>query len=316
MMPGTQGQIPSDSMVLSDDYRSALESYLKGDGEHALQRAYEMGRDALARGVGLLELARTHHLCLEALLTQAGSPRQRDVIHAGAVNFFAECISPYEMTYRGFRDANSALRSFNGLLEREAKRIARSLHDEAGQLLVAVYIALVNLANELPQAATRIAGITGLLDQMEEELRRLSHELAPAILDDFGLVPALKYLAEGVARRTGLKIVIEDAPEVRWPQSVESVFYRFAQESLANAVRHARATEVTIRFHRDPAAICCRIRDNGIGFDPNRVSSSVSEPGFGLTGIRERAQSLGGTLFIDSAIGAGTELAVSIPVDG
>src|ERR1700752_486341 len=143
MMPGTQGEIPSDSMVMSDNYQSALESYLKGDGEPALQRAYDMGRDALARGVGLLELARTHHRCLEALLAQAGSPRQRDAIHAGAVNFFAECISPYEMTYRGFRDANSALRGFNGLLEREAKRIARSLHDEAGQLLVAVYIALV-----------------------------------------------------------------------------------------------------------------------------------------------------------------------------
>ncbi|MGH8316274.1 MAG: sensor histidine kinase, partial [Steroidobacterales bacterium] len=241
---------------------------------------------------------------------------QRDVIRSGAANFFAECISPYEMTYRGFRDANTALRGFNGLLEREAKRIARSLHDEAGQLLVAVYIALVNLANDLPQAATRIASITGLLDQMEEELRRLSHELAPAILDDFGLVPALKYLAEGIARRSGLKIVIENAPEVRWPQSVESVLYRFAQESLANAVRHARATEVTIRFHREPAALCCRIRDNGIGFDTKRAAAAASEPGFGLTGIRERAQSLGGTLFIESAIGAGTELTVSIPVDG
>ena len=314
MHESTSGR-PAGNTALSGEYRSAIDSYLKGDGEHALQRAYEMGRDALARGVSLLELARTHHLCLEELLAQAGSARQRDAIHAGAVNFFAECISPYEMTYRGFRDANTALRGFNGLLEREAKRIARSLHDEAGQLLVAVYIALVNLASDLPQAGARIASITGLLDQMEEQLRRLSHELAPAILEDFGLVPAIKYLAEGVARRSGLRIVIEDAPEVRWPQSVESVFYRFAQESLTNAVRHARATEVTIRFHRDPAALCCRIRDNGIGFDTKRVSTTVGESGFGLTGIRERAQSLGGTLFIDSAIGAGTELAVSIPVD-
>lgn len=316
MMHETGSGRPSGPTALSDEYRSAIASYLEGDGEHALQRAYEMGRESLARGVSLLELARTHHACLEALLVETDSPREREAIRSGAANFFAECISPYEMTYRGFRDANIALRGFNGLLEREAKRIARSLHDEAGQLLVAVYIALVNLARDLPQAATRVASITGLLDQMEEELRRLSHELAPAILDDFGLVPALKYLADGVARRSGIQIVIEDAPEVRWPPSVESVFYRFAQESLANAVRHARATEVTIRFHREPAAICCRIRDNGIGFDTKRASSPAGEPGFGLTAIRERAGSLGGTLFIDSAVGAGTELAMSIPVDG
>jgi signal transduction histidine kinase len=81
-------------------------------------------------------------------------------------------------------------------------------------------------------------------------------------------------------------------------------------------VRHARATEVTIRFHREPAAIVCRIRDNGIGFDTRLKGSTVEEQGFGLTGIRERVGSFGGTLFVDSAIGAGTELSVSIPVGG
>jgi signal transduction histidine kinase len=116
------------------------------------------------------------------------------------------------MTYRGFRDANIALRRFNSVLEREAKHIAHSLHDEAGQLVVAVYIALANLAQDLPQAAGQVANITELLDRIEAELRRLSHELTPAILKDFGLAPALKYLAEGVSRRSGLRIVIEDSP--------------------------------------------------------------------------------------------------------
>jgi signal transduction histidine kinase len=135
------------------------------------------------------------------------------------------------MTYRGFRDANIALRRFNSVLKREAKRITHSLHDEAGQLLVAVYIALANLAQDLP-SAVQVANITELLDRIEAELRRLSHELTPAILKDFGLAPALKYLAEGVSRRSGLRIVIEDSPEGRLPETIEATRYRVAQESL------------------------------------------------------------------------------------
>ncbi|MGB9330505.1 MAG: ATP-binding protein [Steroidobacteraceae bacterium] len=296
-------------------YLSAVESYLKGDGEPALQWAYEMGRTALAQGVGLLELAGIHHTCLETLLGRVASTEQRDTILSGAADFFAECISPYEMTYRGFRDANIALRRFNSVLEREAKRIAHSLHDEAGQLLVAVYIALANLARDVPQAAVHVANITELLDQIEAELRRLSHELTPAILKDFGLAPALQYLAEGVSRRSGLRIVIEGVPEGRLPEPVEAALYRVAQESLTNAVRHARATTVTIRFSHEAATISCHIRDDGVGFDAKLNETSSDERGFGLIGIRERAGSLGGTLEIKSAAGAGTELIMSIPLE-
>jgi signal transduction histidine kinase len=315
VIDGTDSTMPSQRGASGKAYLSAVESYLKGDGEPALQRAYEMGRAALADGVALLELARIHHTCLEALLARAASTQQRETILSGAADFFAECISPYEMTYRGFRDANIALRRFNSVLEREAKRIAHSLHDEAGQLLVAVYIALANLAQDLPQAAARVANITGLLDQIEAELRRLSHELAPAILEDFGLAPALKYLAEGISRRSGLRIVIEGTPEGRLPEPVEAALYRVAQESLTNAVRHARATEVTIRFRHEAAAISCHIRDNGVGFDAKSTETSTDERGFGLIGIRERTGSLGGTLEINSAPGAGTELIVSIPLE-
>jgi signal transduction histidine kinase len=307
--------MPSERAPSGKAYLSALESYLKGDGEPALQRAYEMSRTALAQGIGLLDLARIHHTCLETLLARAASTQQRETILSRAADFFAECISPYEMTYRGFRDANSALRRFNSVMEREAKRIAHSLHDEAGQLLVAVYIALANLSQDVPQAAGQVANITELLDQIEAELRRLSHELTPALLKDFGVAAALKYLAEGVARRSGLQIVIEGTPEGRLPEPVEAALYRVAQESLANAVRHARATRVTIRFRQEAAGIFCHIRDDGVGFDTKLTEPVSGERGFGLIGIRERAGSLGGTLEIISAAGAGTELVVSIPLE-
>lgn len=315
MIIGTDSTVPSERAAPGSAYLSAVESYLKGDGEPALNRAYEIGRTALAQGVGLLELARIHHTCLETLLARATSTQQRDATLSGAADFFAECISPYEMTYRGFRDANLALRRFNSVLEREAKRIAHSLHDEAGQLLVAVYIALANLAQDLPQAAGHVANITELLDRIEAELRRLSHELMPAILKDFGLAPALKYLAEGVSLRSGLSIVIEGTPEGRLPESFEAALYRAVQESLANAVKHARATTVTIRFRQEGGTIFCHIRDDGVGFDVKLIETSTDERGFGLIGIRERAGSLGGALEIKSAAGAGTELIVSIPLE-
>jgi len=313
---GIDSAMPSERAPSGKLYLSALESYLKGDGEPALQRAYEIGRTALAQGVGLLELARIHHTCLETLLARAAATEERETILHGAANFFAECISPYEMTYRGFRDANSALRRFNTVMEREAKRIAQSLHDEAGQLLVAVYIALANLSQDVPQAAGQIGNITELLDRIEAELRRLSHELTPALLKDFGVGSALKYLAEGVSQRSGLRIVIEGAPEGRLPEPVEAVLYRVAQESLTNAVRHARATTVTIRFRQEAARIFCHIRDDGVGFDTKMTKPATGERGFGLIGIRERADSLGGALEIISAAGAGTELVVSIPLEG
>lgn len=315
MIDGSDSTVQSERTAAASAYLSAVESYLEGGGEPALQRAYEIGRAALAQGVGLLELARIHHTCLETLLGRATSVQGRATALAGAADLFAECISPYEMTYRGFRDANLALRRFNSTLEREANRIANSLHDEAGQLLVAVYIAVANLAQDLPQAASQVANITELLDQIEAELRRLSHELSPAILKDFGLVPALKYLAEGVSRRSGLRIIIEGTPRGRLPDSVEAALYRAAQESLANAVKHARATEVTIRLRHEAAAISCHIRDDGVGFDAKLAEASTGERGLGLIGLRERAGSLGGTLEIKSAAGAGTELIVSIPLE-
>jgi signal transduction histidine kinase len=311
----TNDAVPSERPVSGHAYLSAVESYLSGDGEPALHRAYEIGRAALAQGVSLLELARTHDTCLRTLLAHATSTQQRETTLAGAAVFFAECISPYEMTYRGFRDANIALRRFNTVLEREARRIANALHDEAGQLLVAVYMALANLVQDLPQAASHVANIRELLDRIEAELRRLSHELAPAILRDFGLAAALKYLAEGVSVRSGLRVDIESAPAGRLPEPIEAALYRVAQEALTNAVRHARATRVAIRFRHEVATISCYIRDDGVGFDANSQGTSTDERGLGLIGIRERAGSLGGTLEISSAVGAGTELIISIPLE-
>jgi signal transduction histidine kinase len=200
--------------------------------------------------------------------------------------------------------------------EEEARRIARELHDEAGQLLAAVHLAVHEMANDLPPARRgHAAKIQRFLDQIEEQLRRLSHELRPTILDNLGLQPALLFLAQGVTGRTGVLVSVKGSTEGRLPLPVETAVYRIVQEALTNASKHSRATRVEVELRRKPQAIFCSIRDNGVGFDPERVVRSADAPGLGLLGIHERLHALGGTLEIVSAPGQGTELRVSIPIE-
>ena len=212
------------------------------------------------------------------------------------------------------KQAEQALRSLNERLEEEAKRIAHALHDDAGQLLSTVHLALDEFAHGLPpEARAGLHTVKELLDQIQEELRRLSHELRPTILDDLGLLPALEFLAVRVTKRSGLSITVQGSTEGRLAASVETAFYRSVQEALTNAARHAQATRVDVEIRHVEGAVLCTVRDNGVGFRVSTILSRRGDRGLGLIGIRERADALGGTLEIKSAPGQGTELLIAIP---
>jgi len=211
--------------------------------------------------------------------------------------------------------AEEALRGLNERLEEEAKRIAHALHDEAGQLLSSVHLALEEVARELPPGAgARLQAVKALLEQMEGELRRLSHELRPTILDDLGLLPALEFLADRVAKRSGLAIKVKGSTKGRLAPPVETAFYRSVQEALNNVVRHAQATRVDVEIRQKDGAVQCSVRDDGAGFDVAEVLSRRGERGIGLIGIRERAGALSGTFAIRSTPGHGTEVLITIPL--
>ncbi|PWB79767.1 MAG: hypothetical protein C3F08_05955 [Candidatus Methylomirabilota bacterium] len=212
--------------------------------------------------------------------------------------------------------AGAALRRLNDLLEQEARRIAHALHDEAGQLLAVVHIALDDCARDLPPAAReRLHEVRGHLDQIEEQLRRLSHELRPTILDNLGLVPALKFLAEGISKRTGLPITVDGSTEGRLPASIETAIYRVVQEGLNNATRHARAGSVSIQLQREDRQIRCAILDDGVGFNLSAVLAQAGDRGLGLIGMQERLKALNGALQITSAPDQGTALRITIPLE-
>ena len=198
--------------------------------------------------------------------------------------------------------------------EVEARRIARDLHDVAGQLLAAIHFKLEELAEALPlQAQEHLEAVRGQLHQAEEHLRRLSHELRSPILDDLGLKPALDSLGQGVAARTGLHIAVEGTLGRRLSREIETVIYRSVQEALTNVAKHARATRVWIDFERHPQQIRCTVRDDGIGFDVRATLTMRGRRGLGLLSIQERVAEVEGNAAITSAPGQGTALCLTIP---
>ena len=298
---------------LEDQYTAALRDSIAGMGESSLQQAYELGRRALADGLGVLDMAAMYHKALAAGLPRDSTPEETALMLEAGAGFFAESLSPFEMTHRGFRDSNTALRHLNQTLEQEIKRIAHALHDEAAQLLASVYLALDEVAGNLPPAREHLLKVKGLLDLIEGQLRQLSHELRPTILDDWGLLPALKFLAEGVTARTGLFIKVEGESAPSLSPLLATTLYRIVQEALTNVTRHAKATQVKVTIQHELQILRCSIKDNGIGFDVSSLSARTGERGLGLIGIRERLNSLGGSPSLVSTPGQGTELVITIP---
>ena len=194
--------------------------------------------------------------------------------------------------------------------EVERRRLARELHDETGQTLTSMLVDLKRL-DESPGGADHelAASLRASVVDTLRGLRRIVVELRPKALDDLGLVPALESLAATVASRTDLQVEFEAGEFPRLPADSETALYRIVQEALTNVVRHsgARTAYVFLESSGDRARLV--VRDDGDGFD----APYTGREGFGLAGIRERAQLLGGRVEVTSAIGRGTSLMVEVP---
>ncbi len=297
-------------------YADALEADLGLAGAAAIPRAYEIGRSAIACDIGLLEMATVHHEALAKTLRRTADRASFEEVVRRAGDFFTETLSPYDMAYRGFREAVSALRQLNETMEREIQRIAHAVHDEAGQLLDAARLAMsAAFQATSPAVKESLREVSAILDRADEELRRLAHELRPTILDDLGLLPALQFLADRISKAGKVAVRVESDLEGRQGANIETALYRVVQEALANVLRHSRATSVHIRLTRGAGTtLRCVVRDDGVGFDP-AVLTEGGKRGLGLVGIRERLNAIGGTLQIRTEPGRGAELLVEIPVE-
>jgi signal transduction histidine kinase len=202
--------------------------------------------------------------------------------------------------------------------EEERKRIARDLHDELGQSLTALRLALESVRAVIPadldEAHRRLDEARDLTGAMLADLRRLMLNLRPSMLDDLGLRSALRWYVQAHLEPAGLKVQLDvDLKDAaRLPPPVETALYRIVQEAGTNILRHAQATTVRIGLTRQAERIRMVIEDDGRGFDPARVRPT-GPAGLGLLGMTERALSLGGTLWIESRPGAGTRVHVELP---
>jgi signal transduction histidine kinase len=229
-----------------------------------------------------------------------------------AAEFLAESLSAYEMAYRSFREKTAALRHINDVLEQEARRIALLLHDEVGQSLFAAELALTDLEGKIePSLRPDIRKISSVIGQAGEQMRSLSHEMRPTILDDLGLVPALEFLAQGMSKRSRITVDIRSSVRTRLPPALEVILFRVVQEALTNVVRHSNATRAEVALEQVRGTLVCTVIDAGVGFDAAHPPGGGD--GLGLNGIRERLGSVGGTLEIHSQPGTGTQLIITIP---
>lgn len=301
---------------LASDYEVALQHYLSEPEEPALARAHELGRKALTDGLGVLDMATLHSYALATALKQPLGDGEREQVLEALEKFFLETLSPFEMAHRGFWEANIVLHRLNDVLEAQAKRIAGQLHDDSAQLLASVHFALAEVASQLPdERAREIQAARSLLDQIEQRLRTLAHELRPPILDDLGLVPALEFLAETVSKRWGLPVSVQVSLDRALPATVEATLYRIARESLTNVARHARATRAEVRVTLAPHHVSCSIRDDGVGADVAALAPGKGGRGMGLVEIEERVGALGGVLRLSPNSPRGTDLTVEIPLE-
>lgn len=226
-----------------------------------------------------------------------------------AETFAARAAVAVELSQRMARDA---LRRVVQAQELERRRLARELHDETGQALTSILLGLKPLEEALADHPARdaLAELREHVVSALQDVRRLAVELRPAVLDDYGLVPALERLTESFAEPTGMRVDFHSAlGETRLPGEVETALYRVVQESLTNIVKHANARSVSVSVARRDSVVVAVIEDDGAGFDIRKVG----EDGIGLLGMRERLALIDGRLGIESRPGAGTTIVAEVP---
>lgn len=223
-----------------------------------------------------------------------------------------------EERFRDVLTAREELTRLSGELvsaqENERRRISRELHDEVGQALSAIVLGVQNLRSALvddnKQEAFRLLQ---LMHEMAETnvnvVRNIALLLRPSMLDDLGLVPAVRWLAREFSRNGAMSVdvLVESFPDAL-PDEHRTCIFRVVQEAVRNAARHSGATQVRIYLREEPTRLRVSVQDDGKGFTP------AQEPGLGIIGMQERANRLGGELRVESEPGRGTIVSFTLPL--
>jgi len=201
--------------------------------------------------------------------------------------------------------------------EEERKRISRELHDETGQALMVIRLYLGMLDGEVRTRAAkgRIQELLGVVDRTIEGIRRIIGRLSPLVLQELGLIAAIRKEAKDLARNAGVMTRVAIGDDVgRLAPEVETAIYRVVQESLHNVAKHAQAHNVNIQMSRSKGQLRLQIEDDGVGLSATQQGPGPRRATFGMAGMRERISTLGGTMRASSKKGHGTTILVTVPV--
>lgn len=262
------------------------------------------------------------------ILTGYGSEEiASEAVNQGAYGYLRK---PYDMeqllllTRRAIekREASHQLRSLSRRLlqvqEVERRHLARELHDEIGQLLTAIKLNLQALEGTFKSegAPQQLEDSIGLLDQLLAQVRQLSMDLRPPMLDDLGLIAALRWYLDQQGQRSGLLAEFIPDPSIgRMDEDIETACFRIAQEAVTNVVRHAQAKRVWVEVKQEKAMLYLLVRDDGVGFNHAEARTRATQAeSFGLMGIEERAAQVGGRVEYRSLPGQGTEVHAYFPL--
>lgn len=364
---------------LAGRYLRTLRKFATTKREADLEQAYALGRKAMSLKFGVLDMARIHQAALASLLAKPTDGKRKKLLEAAEV-FFLEALSPFEVTHRGFNEANRRLQRLiaekekrnhdlavindrltaeirrrkltekalrqseqhyrrlfddarameeglrdlsNKVLdvqEDERKRISRELHDETGQALTAISVTLASLGRNEQISGIgqqRLHEAQDLLRSTMETIHNFARELRPAMLDELGLLPALRSYLAAFAERTGLHIRFRANPLAEaLTANAKIVLYRVAQESLTNVAKHAQAQRVDFRIRKVNSRISMMISDDGKSYRELPPEVLKQEHRLGLLGMQERVRLVNGQIAIRPRVGKGTTINVLVPLNG
>ena len=208
--------------------------------------------------------------------------------------------------------------------EEDRKRVARELHDDLGQQLTALKMDLSSVQEALengkevpPSVLTQLQAMRGLVDMTIASMRRIAADLRPVMLDDLGLLPAIEWLTDDFTSRYGIAVERRiESGDMAFSYNGATTLFRIAQEALTNVARHAEATRVALTLVVKEDQCILRISDNGRGATSPMASAKRAGESFGLIGVRERANMLGGSVSIETAVQHGFTITVTIPLAG
>ncbi len=307
--------------LLADlDVRAHLR-HLRSSDYDAYVQALEQDGEALARrGVPEEHVVAALAFYLEGCLSHLLHKEVDDKALALSLVRLTSAIQRF--TLSGYMKARSA--GWHRVDEQERKRLSRDLHDEVGADLVVLKLYIEMIALELRKeqvevARAKLEEALTLISHALESVRRLSLDLGPAILEQVGILPAVKLYGRHFAARTGIAVQVKETElPPRVPASHQATLYRVLQGALSNVAKHAKARNVTLSLGSvKRTVIIMVIEDDGIGFD---VVRQTSQGAFGLTAMRDRIQSLGGRLHIESRTTrshggkTGTRIEIDLPV--